>query len=218
MKTAREWFKSLPKNLEEAALKNVYGHEYLDRVYDTLHESMNNTLLWSGTFKHWVAVYSYAQKAESLSIILTPDLDWPYKESNGERSLNYGTQDGKADYTVIFDDFPHCWVETEYVSFLIDEDYEGLFRALSKKVSFGYILAARQYGMKKYSRDNWKASIGTESHDSFMLENKKSIYRHLVAFSDGEKIDSESGCKHLAMIMLRCMIAIEYKNFRKENK
>ncbi|PJB53602.1 MAG: hypothetical protein CO099_06130 [Bdellovibrio sp. CG_4_9_14_3_um_filter_39_7] len=80
MKTAREWLKSLPKNLEEAALKDVYDPEYLSIEYKRISDVIWMHLTWSGTFKHWSEVYNYAKNLEIYDIKPTQGLDWPHKE------------------------------------------------------------------------------------------------------------------------------------------
>jgi hypothetical protein len=78
------------------------------------------------------------------------------------------------------------------------------------KKSFDKLLEVREFGVKKYSRLNWRNSVGTEHADKFLDDNMDSVLRHLIAYMDGEKIDKESGCNHLAQAAVRCMFAIEY--------
>jgi hypothetical protein len=125
------------------------------------------------------------------------------------RSLNLGEQEGKPDYGLIFDDFPNCWIKTNHFYYLIRNDYEALFIHALGKITLEDLQKAREYGCKKYARENWSASRGTSDHDNFLAKNKRSLYRHLVALKH-EDIDKDSGCLHWAMVALRCMIAIEY--------
>ena len=58
------------------------------------------------------------------------------------------------------------------------------------------------YGAKKYARDNWKKGQSINSQIDCMM-------RHLVAFKDGQTLDSESGESHIGHIMCNAMF-IEY--------
>jgi hypothetical protein len=122
-------------------------------------------------------------------------------------SQNLGEQQGKPDYGILFDDFPNAW-EGAYAR-VIANDWRGLLAECLEYVSIKEVYKARLYGVTKYARLNWAESIGTDDHENFMAANKRSIFRHLVAF-ESETIDIESGCKHMAMVALRCLIAIEY--------
>ena len=123
-------------------------------------------------------------------------------------SQNLGEQQGKPDYGILFDDFPNAWVNTHY-ELAITKDWQGLLAECLEDVSIEEVHKARLYGVAKYARLNWAESIGTDDHENFMDANRRSIFRHLVAF-ESETIDIESGCKHMAMVALRCLIAIEY--------
>tara|TARA_R110000787_G_scaffold143327_1_gene256954 strand:- start:128 stop:607 length:480 start_codon:yes stop_codon:yes gene_type:complete len=122
-------------------------------------------------------------------------------------SQNLGEQQGKPDYGILFDDFPNAW-EGAYAR-VIANDWRGLLAECLEYVSIKEVYKARLYGVTKYARLNWAESIGTDDHENFMDANRRSIFRHLVAF-ESETIDLESGCKHMAMVALRCLIAIEY--------
>ena len=61
-----------------------------------------------------------------------------------------------------------------------------------------------------FSHELGRSPRAHRTHDNFFQANKRSMYRHIVAYEGGEIIDPESGCKHLAMVALRAMIAIEY--------
>ena len=125
------------------------------------------------------------------------------------KSQNNGEQEGKADYTLLFDDFQNCHAEP--ITFIIKGNYRFCYAWCLERTKFADFLKLREFGAQKYSRFNWKASKGTDDHDNFMAANKRSIYRHLVAHLEGETIDPESGCLHLACVALRCMIAMEYE-------
>lgn len=124
-------------------------------------------------------------------------------------SQNEGEQLGKRDYAILFEDFPHS--NPRMVQMLREERYRDLLSVCVMNVGWEEIHRARLYGIRKYDADNWKLSIGTKDHDNFLAANKRSIYRHLAAEQSGEAIDEESGLNHLAMVALRCMIAIEYQ-------
>ena len=124
-------------------------------------------------------------------------------------SQNAGEQEGKPDYGLIFDDFPHCWSDFPHELALIKNDYKALLNIALSKITLEDLQKAREYGCRKYDRFNFIQSRGTADHYRFMSANRRSIYRHLVALRR-EDIDEESGCMHWAMVALRCMIAIEY--------
>jgi len=126
------------------------------------------------------------------------------------KSQNKGEQEGKDDYMYIFDDFPNCWVDNDMINMATQECYDLLLKECLDHVTYSDVLRLRMFGVSKYSRFNWSASKGTSDHANFMRANKRSIYRHLVAHQEGEVVDPESGCLHLACVALRCMIAIEY--------
>lgn len=97
------------------------------------------------------------------------------------KSLNLG-DNTKSDWTLLLDDF---------------------------RVSLTEVLKLREFGAKKYDRDNWKASMGTEDHDNFLKKNRRSMLRHELEDSI-DLIDSESECYHMAAVALRALIALEY--------
>lgn len=126
-------------------------------------------------------------------------------------SQNAGEQEGKTDFGLIFDDFPHCWNDFPHELALINNDYKALLNIALGKITIEDLQKAREYGCRKYDRFNFIQSRGTADHNKFMAANRRSIYRHLVALRR-EDIDTDSGCLHWAMVALRCMIAIEYKH------
>ena len=48
-------------------------------------------------------------------------------------------------------------------------------------------------GCEKYSRDNWRLSMGNEHAQEFMDDNMESLLRHVLAYLMGEKMDPETG-------------------------
>lgn len=123
-------------------------------------------------------------------------------------SQNLGEQEGKTDYSILFEDFPNA--APPLVEFIREDNWRGLLERCVSYVGWEEIHTARLYGVVKYSRFNWLESKGTNDHQNFLDANRRSIYRHIVAYESHEDIDQESGCKHLAMVALRAMIAIEY--------
>lgn len=61
------------------------------------------------------------------------------------------------------------------------------------------------YGAKKYAPQNWREGIAFTRVISAAM-------RHLVAISDGEDIDKESGLKHAAQVMANMAFLLEYYN------
>lgn len=64
-----------------------------------------------------------------------------------------------------------------------------------------------KYGEQKYARDNWMS--GTDWH-----EFVGSILRHLYRWMDGEEIDPESNCPHLAHLAWN---AVTLRYYEKHN-
>jgi hypothetical protein len=122
-------------------------------------------------------------------------------------SKNLGEQENKPDYAVLFEDFPNCF-NGDLIELATSNDYHRLLEECVFHVGWAEILKARRYGLVKYSRYNWRESRGADDHQRFMDANQRSIYRHLAERDD--TCDEDSGCKHLAHVALRCMIAIEY--------
>lgn len=70
--------------------------------------------------------------------------------------------------------------------------------------------AIREYGCKKYhDPENWK-KVAPDRY-------KNALYRHWLAYLDGEKCDSESGLPHLWHLACNAMflIVMEWENDRK---
>lgn len=68
-------------------------------------------------------------------------------------------------------------------------DYTLISRELLDELA-----AVREFGIKKYTRDNWKKGLSTRRSLAALL-------RHAFAFSEGEDLDSESGCSHMAAVV-----------------
>jgi len=59
-----------------------------------------------------------------------------------------------------------------------------------------------EFGQKKYGRDNWRQGFKwSRCFDATM--------RHLLAYNDGQRVDSESGRSHLGHAMANIMFLIE---------
>lgn len=63
-------------------------------------------------------------------------------------------------------------------------------------IAMGEVL---KHGADKYSINNWQVV------DDFKSRYKAAALRHLLAYMDGELIDKDSGCEHLAMAATNLM-------------
>ncbi len=61
-----------------------------------------------------------------------------------------------------------------------------------------------QKGAIKYARDNWRVTGFRYSRA------EDALWRHLQAWRNGEDLDAETGCHHMAAIAFYCMCIIEY--------
>jgi len=61
------------------------------------------------------------------------------------------------------------------------------------------------YGCNKYDPDNWLKGMRWRRNVIGPLK------RHLEKWIRGEKLDDESGCHHLAMVMWNCCCLMEYE-------
>ncbi len=76
------------------------------------------------------------------------------------------------------------------------------------------IAKVMEYGATKYSRDNWKNSINTESHDQFQHDIVASLLRHAFAVASGDLVDDESGQSHMAHVACNAMMWMAYQERR----
>lgn len=76
--------------------------------------------------------------------------------------------------------------------------------------AFNEALKVRENGAKKYDRMNFIQSKGTDDAENFLGDNFDSIVRHLMAYANGEELDEESKCYHMAHVVIRAMFALEY--------
>lgn len=77
--------------------------------------------------------------------------------------------------------------------------------------AFNEVLKVRENGSVKYTRLNFKESIGTPEAQAFLDDNLDSVERHILAIERGEKLDHESGLSHWAHVACRAMFALEYE-------
>lgn len=78
------------------------------------------------------------------------------------------------------------------------------FDALSK------VLAVLEFGARKYDIDNWKKVPNAEQR------YKEALMRHVVAYFNGELIDTESGESHLAHAACNTLFLIWFSIQKKE--
>lgn len=63
------------------------------------------------------------------------------------------------------------------------------------------------YGTIKYDDDNWRKGLRWKKHVIGPLQ------RHLNKWLRGEKIDEESNCHHLAMVIWQCIALMIYEKY-----
>lgn len=61
------------------------------------------------------------------------------------------------------------------------------------------------YGCEKYDDDNWRKGM------KWRKNVIGSLKRHLEKWIKGEKLDDESNCHHLAMVIWQCCCLMEYE-------
>jgi len=76
--------------------------------------------------------------------------------------------------------------------------------------SFEDMVKVLEFGLKKYSKDNWKK--GGENFKSSKI--CESLLRHIFSYMKGEVFDKETGLSHLAHAQCNLMF-LEY--YRKNN-
>ena len=70
------------------------------------------------------------------------------------------------------------------------------------------VVKVLEFGARKYARDNWKHVEGGEQR------YQAAALRHLIAYSQGEKVDPETGLSHLAHAgcCLLFLLSLEKRN------
>ena len=66
-----------------------------------------------------------------------------------------------------------------------------------------------EFGAKKYARNNWQKGLK-------ITEVMDSLLRHLMAYQNGEEVDSDSGLKHVHHITWNALILAEMAETRKD--
>lgn len=72
-------------------------------------------------------------------------------------------------------------------------------------------------GAEKYEAENWKVSLNTDDHNSFVADRKESLKRHLLQYDSGELTDEESGIRHMVMIAWNSLTIAWYDNYRNDS-
>lgn len=81
------------------------------------------------------------------------------------------------------------------------------YRLRQRGVTLGEVACVFEHGAKKYARDNWREFAWDDAaRDCYF----GAICRHLVAHHEGQEIDPESGCRHLAHAACGCLIALHH--------
>jgi len=68
-----------------------------------------------------------------------------------------------------------------------------------------------EYGANKYARDNWKKGGKPDA------EYVDAALRHLLKYWNGERVDKESGCLHVAHAVWNMMALIELNDEENED-
>lgn len=76
--------------------------------------------------------------------------------------------------------------------------------------ALGEVGRAMYLGARKYGQGNWKLGL-THSH---LLD---AAYRHINAYAQGERLDKETGCNHLAHAVCNLLFIIWYVKNKKGN-
>ena len=97
------------------------------------------------------------------------------------------------------------------------DDSEKLMLQLLDPEFIKGIAGVMTMGAKKYDRDNWKKSAGTDQHDEYIHSAKGCLLRHIYAYLGGEYLDPESGYPHLFHVATNLMI-LEYYERKSQNE
>jgi len=97
------------------------------------------------------------------------------------------------------------------------DDSEKLMLQLLDPEFIKGVAGVMTMGAKKYDRDNWKKSAGTDQHDEYIHSAKGCLLRHTYAYLGGEYLDPESGYPHLFHVATNLMI-LEYYERQSQNE
>jgi hypothetical protein len=64
---------------------------------------------------------------------------------------------------------------------------------------------------KGYARDNWKQSLNTEEHDTFVDRRMNSLQRHTLLYRKGERVDPETGLSHMLLAQWNAGVVAWYE-------
>ncbi len=70
--------------------------------------------------------------------------------------------------------------------------------------------AIMTFGAQKYERENWKKDLEKQRILS-------ALYRHILAYHEGEKHDSETKLSHLAHVACNAMFLFWYEDVKEGN-
>ena len=73
--------------------------------------------------------------------------------------------------------------------------------------SLEQIMQVLNFGAKKYGDNNW------QQLNNFNDRYYSACLRHIFAWKNGEKIDKESNCHHLSMVVWQCFTLMMYEKY-----
>ena len=72
------------------------------------------------------------------------------------------------------------------------------------------VVDVMEMGAKKYGEENWK-------HCTSIPRCVNALFRHLVAYVNGEMVDQESGKSHMAHVICNAMFILHKENEQKKH-